>query len=167
LILLPASPCGPRDVASIRYGLGVVEVFGRLIVELPMLAVLLTGLVLVSVRRAQLGARVANFALAGLGVLAVAAVLSLAWSYAFPYLIADRTVQDYSIRDLGMLSAIVSIILALITAAGVALLIGAILARTGAPPVLGGFAGPPPAADHSAGGFYGPPSAVPDDPEPR
>jgi hypothetical protein len=113
---------------------GVLELLGRFIVQLPVLAVLVTGLVLVGVRRARLGPRVGHLALAGLGVLALQAALSLAWSLAFPYLVSARTGADYSIRELGVLSGLVSIILGLFFIAGVGLLIAAVLARA-TPPV--------------------------------
>jgi hypothetical protein len=134
---------------------GVLELFGRFIVQLPVLAVLVTGLVLVGVRRGRLGPRVGNLALAGLGVLALQAALSLAWSFAFPYLVSARTSADYSIRELGVLSGLVSIILGLLFIAGVGLLIAAVLARA-APPA--GYYGTMPSAPASAPPAPAPPA---------
>lgn len=144
--------------------LGVLA--GQFVVQLPVLAVLITSFVLVSSRRGRIGARRAGLARAGLGLLALDAVLSMLWPVALQSLITGRGIEYTRI---GIVSGIVGFLLTALVAAGIALLVAAVLApgqpagngfAEGAYPGVGGYQPPPggPRADAAAGhpGGYGP-----------
>ncbi len=101
--------------------------FSGVVVQLPLLAVLIAGFVLVSSRRTRIGTRSALFARIGLALLAVDLVFQAIWTVLFPRLI---TSLDLEYTQFGVLSFGVGLILTVLTAAGIALLIGAIVTRT-------------------------------------
>ncbi len=100
--------------------------FSGIVVQLPLLAILIGGFVLVSTRRARIGARSALFARIGLAVLAVNLVFQAVWTVLFPQLISSL---DLEYSQFGMLSFGAGLILTVLLAAGIALLIGAIVTR--------------------------------------
>ncbi len=77
----------PSDTVCAVWQLGTAA--GHLLVQLPVLAVLVTGLVLVSRRRARIGSRRAGLALAGLATLALGVMLATLWSVLLPTLITE------------------------------------------------------------------------------
>jgi hypothetical protein len=97
---------------------------GQLLVQLPLLAVLVTGLALVAGRRRRIGARRATLALAGLGALALTLFLSVLTSVLVPTLVTEFDVRA---TQIGVFSAISALAMSALTAAGVALLLAAIL----------------------------------------
>jgi hypothetical protein len=102
-------------------------VFSGLLGQLPLLAVLIAGFVLVSNGRARIGARSATLALAGLGLLTVDLVLQSIWNILFPRVVASLDLQAASF---GLASFSVGLILALLTAIGIGLLIAALVSRS-------------------------------------
>jgi len=103
-------------------------VFSSMLGQLPLLAVLVAGFVLVGQRRARIGARSATLALAGLGVLAFDLVLQTIWNVIFPRLVASL---DLRAASFGLASFSVGLILAILTAVGIGLLIAALVSRSG------------------------------------
>jgi hypothetical protein len=128
------SPAGHGNVAPTGYGRPVgplTTLFGNLVLHLPVLAVLIVGLVLVS-SPGRLPARGARLARAGLLLMLANEVLSLVWSVFFPHVLIRRTFSGgrVSIAAAGYLNAAVSLVLSVILAAGLALLIfGLVTAR--------------------------------------
>jgi hypothetical protein len=100
--------------------------FSGVVVQLPLLAMLIAGFVLISARRARIGARSALLARIGLAVLAVNLVFQAIWTMLFPRLLSSL---DLEYRQFGMLSFGAGLILTVLLAAGIALLIGAIVTR--------------------------------------
>ena len=111
--------------------------FSGVLGHLPLLAVLITGFVLIAARRARLGPRSVLFARLGLGALALATVLQIAWTILLPTLYSQL---DYSVTRYGLLFSGVGLVTALVSAAGIGLLIAAVVSRGSGP----GFAGQPP-----------------------
>ena len=105
--------------------------FSGVITHLPVLAVLIAGLVLVSARGARLGARSTMLARFGLGVLLAGQILDVVWFMMLPQIIAST---DYASRSYGIMSLVVGIMLALLIAAGLGLLIAALVTRAPAGP---------------------------------
>ena len=99
---------------------------GQLVINLPLAAVLVAGLVVLLMRRATLPRRAVTCGVAGLAVLAAAVLGGVLWSLAFPALVTSDVVE---IRSFGFLSAVVGFVLAAVQAAGVALLVAAALTR--------------------------------------
>ncbi|MGW4946337.1 hypothetical protein ACWEOZ_32675 [Actinoplanes sp. NPDC004185] len=133
--------------------------FSGLLGHLPLLAVLIAGFVLIATRRDRLSPRSMLFARLGLGALLLGSLLQFAWTMLVPMLYSSL---DYSATQYGIVFGLIGLITALISAAGVGLLIAAVVTRGSAPgfagPVPGGqpFAGPPP--QQHGPGFGGPPS---------
>jgi hypothetical protein len=121
-------------------------VFSALLGQIPMLAVLVIGFVLVGTRRSRLGPRSATLAMAGLGFLTFDHVLQTLWTVLFPRLVASLDLRP---SGFGMISFTVGLVLALLTAVGIGLLIAALVTRS------------PPPADPPG---YGPGHATPDQP---
>jgi hypothetical protein len=115
--------------------------FSSFIVQLPLLVVLIVGFVLVSSRRARLGARSTTFAMVGLALLTVELVLTTIWTMAFPSMVASL---DLETSSFGLISAAVGLLLTALTAIGLGLLLAALVSRSPADP------GPPapPAGPH-------------------
>jgi hypothetical protein len=132
-----ASPAGHRNVVLTGYGrlvLALETLFGSLVVQLPVLAVLIVGLVLIS-SAGRLPARSAMFARAGLLIMLSREVLSLIWSVVFPHVVIRSGYGSgaLTVRTVGFVSAAVSFVLELVFAAGLALLVaGLVGARRGA-----------------------------------
>jgi len=122
--------------------------FSGVITHLPILAVLITGLIVVGSRKDRLGRRSATFAQLGLGVLVLGQLLEIIWFLLLPEIIGS---MDYSSRSYGILTLIVGILLAALLAAGLALLIAALVTRAPAGP-----AGPYEPAQPGAAGPYQP-----------
>jgi hypothetical protein len=102
----------------------------QLIFQLPMVVVLVVGFALIPSRRARIGARRANLAMAGLAVLALDLAISIVWSSLGTLLVMDRTI---SMSSFGVMAPAISFFLAVLTATAVALLLAAVVAP-GAPP---------------------------------
>jgi hypothetical protein len=135
---------GPATVTTMNVG----YVFSTVVGHLPVLAVLIAGLVLIGTRRARIGPRAAMFGQLGAGVLLVAEVLQLGWGMAFPSIVSAL---DYDSSRYQAISIAVSLLLSLLFAAGIGLLVAAVVARapgSGGPGAGGpgaggpGFAGP-------------------------
>ncbi|MEV4707222.1 hypothetical protein [Actinoplanes sp. NPDC049316] len=107
--------------------MSVGYLFSGVITHLPVLAVLVAGLVLVATRRARLGRRSTSLAQLGLGALLLGQILDIAWFVLLPRIIGSL---DYSTRTYGVLTLAVGIVLAVVVAAGVALLIAALVTRS-------------------------------------
>ena len=101
------------------------------IAQLPLLAVVIGGFVVVGARRAQIGARNALLARLGLAVLAVDLVLQSLWTVTLPQLISSL---DMNYSRFGMFSFGVGLILTILYAAAIALLIAAIVTRSAPAP---------------------------------
>ncbi|PRY31388.1 hypothetical protein CLV70_103274 [Pseudosporangium ferrugineum] len=108
------------------------------LIHLPVLAVLIAGFIVVASRRARLGPRSTMLARLGLGILAACQVLEVVWLVVLPQLISSF---DYRATTYGVLSLIVGILLSLLLAAGLGLLIAAVVTR--APSGDGPFGGSP------------------------
>jgi hypothetical protein len=98
----------------------------NLVGHLPLLGVLVAGFVLVSARRQTIGARSASLARLGLVALLVSVILQLAWAMVIPQLM--DTLE--SATRFGVAASIIGIILAVSFAAGVALILAAVVTRT-------------------------------------
>jgi hypothetical protein len=139
-------------------GMTVGYLFSGLLGHLPLLAVLIVGFVLVATRRDRLSPRSMLFARLGLGALMLGSLLQFAWTMLIPMLYSSL---DYSATRYGLVFGLIGLITALISAAGVGLLIAAVVTRGSAPGFAGSvpggqpFAGPPP---RHGPGFEGPPS---------
>jgi hypothetical protein len=98
----------------------------NLLGHLPLLGVLIAGFVLVSARRPAIGARSASLARLGLVALLVSVILQLAWSTAIPQVMdtLDSTTQ------FGLAASVIGILLAVAFAAGVALILAAVVTRS-------------------------------------
>jgi hypothetical protein len=140
-------------------------VVGQVASQLPMALVLIVGLILVLNRRDRMPRRARALALAGCAVLLVEVVLGLAWTLSLPWLY-ENGMRANSIL---MVSLASSLLLHLLTAAGLGLLIGSTLSR-GAPAPGPGQAAPAaepfaPAPGQTGPG-YGTPPANPGYPAP-
>jgi hypothetical protein len=144
----------PATVCSVG---PLITLFSSLVLSLPMLAVLIVGLVLVS-SRGRLPARSATLARGGLLLMLLNEALSLIWSVLFPHVVVRNGYRSgtLTIRAIGYLSSGVSFVLGTIFAAGLALLIAGLVTgrRADAPPAYGR-----PAPDQPVG--YTPPYGVP------
>jgi hypothetical protein len=114
--------------------------------QLPILALLITGLVLVGTRSAQIGPRSTLFARLGLGLLILDSVLGLLWAVLLPELVRST---DYSSSRLGQLSMLNGLASGGLFIGAVGLLIAAIVVR----PAAASFPGDP----GPPGAPYGPP----------
>ncbi|WP_344933055.1 hypothetical protein [Actinoplanes nipponensis] len=131
--------------------------FSGVVGHLPLLAVLITGLILLAGRRERIGPRRLLFARLGLSVLILGSLLQFAWTLLVPTLYSRL---DYSASQYGMLFSAVSLLTAVIFAAGVGLLVAALVSRdSGAGAAFAGqpFAGPP----GQGQSFYGQPGHGP------
>lgn len=100
--------------------------FSGVLTHLPVLAVLIVGLVLVASRRARLGPRSTMLARLGLAALILCQVLDVVWLLVFPQLI--RSI-DYRPSTYGVLTSGVGILLSGLMAAGLGLLVAALVTR--------------------------------------
>lgn len=92
------------------------------VVQFPIIAVLITGLVVLSSPARRLPGRSNLLARAGLAVLLAQTVASGAWSMVL-LLVVGRA--DFSASEIGLLSGVVGFLLAVLFAAGLGLLIAA------------------------------------------
>jgi hypothetical protein len=106
--------------------MNVGYLFSGVVGHLPLLAVLIAGFVLVAARRARLGARSVLFARLGLGALLAGSLLQMAWTMLFPVLYSSL---DYPASQYGVLFSLTGLMTSLISAAGVGLLITAVVTR--------------------------------------
>jgi hypothetical protein len=127
--------------------MSVGYLFSGMLGHLPLLAVLVAGFVLIATRRAWLGPRSVLLARLGLGALALGSLLQLAWAMLIPTLYSTL---DYSMTRYSLMFSVSGLVTSLISAAGVGLLIAAVVTRSPGPafpgqPPPGGppFAGPP------------------------
>jgi hypothetical protein len=111
--------------------------FSGVLGHLPLLAVLVAGFVLIATRRAWLGPRSVLLARLGLAALALSSLLQLAWTMLIPTLYSTL---DYSMMRYSLLISVSGLVTSLISAAGVGLLIAAVVSRSPGP----AFSGPPP-----------------------
>jgi hypothetical protein len=139
--------------------MSVGYLFSGVLGHLPLLAVLITGFVLIAGRRAWLGPRSVLLARLGLGALALGSVLQMVWTLLIPLLYSRL---DYSATRYGLVISVFGLLTALISAAGVGLLIAALVTRSpgasyaGQPVGGGGYRGPP--SDSGRPSDSGPPS---------
>ena len=121
--------CHPA-VANLSHRPATVPAMGSLlsgvIAQLPLLAVVIGGFVVVSARRAQIGARSALLARLGLAVLALDVVLQGLWTVTLPRLISSL---DMNYTRFGVFSFGVGMILTILYAAATALLVAAVVTR--------------------------------------
>ncbi len=97
----------------------------QLVFQLPMLVVLVVGFALIPSRRARIGRRRANLAMAGLAVLALDLAITMVWSSLGTLLVMDRTI---SMSNFSVMAPAISFFLAVLTATAVALLLAAVVA---------------------------------------
>ncbi|MFI5889055.1 hypothetical protein ACIA5D_02930 [Actinoplanes sp. NPDC051513] len=128
--------------------------FGVFVVQLPVLAVLVVGLILLATQGARLPRRSLQLARAGLVVMLAESFGSIAWSVLLPQIISRLDYEVGWTRTYGLISAGVGLVLALLFATGIGLLIGAVLAaRQPGPPPFGQSGSPPPS--------WAPPGSLP------
>jgi hypothetical protein len=144
---------------------------GTFVVQLPILAVLVLGLVLLSGSRRRLPGRAGVLARAGLAVLLVEALLGVLWSGLMPLYLSQATFRDGAVlRNIGLASAAVQFLLGVLVAAGLGLLLAALLtdrhpAAYGPPPHASFPTQPYPAGgDPPFGTESHPPSTAPPQP---
>lgn len=118
--------------------------FGVLVGQLPILAVLVVGLILLTQQAAALPPRSRQLGRAGLAVLLGESVAAMVWSVLLPQLIYQ--LGSGSVSTYGLINAGVGLVLALLSAAGVGLLIAAVLAArqpSSPPPYQPSYTPPP------------------------
>ncbi|MCA2213534.1 hypothetical protein [Jidongwangia harbinensis] len=98
--------------------------FSGVLFQLPMLAVLVIGVVLIGSRRPRIGPRSALLGQIGLIVLIFEVIAQTAWSLTFPRLLHS---MDASVSQFGLLSSAVGLMLSALVTAGVGLLIAAVV----------------------------------------
>lgn len=125
-------PGGTFAGMSMEFSVGFLA--SGVLPRLPLLGVLIAGFVLIANRRAWLGPRSVLFARLGLGALAVTCLFQLATTMVMPmvYSSLDASVMGYSV----LLSA-VGLITSLLSAAGVGLLVAAVVTRGPGPSYVG------------------------------
>jgi hypothetical protein len=113
----------------------VVSFFGVLVVQLPVLAVLVLGLILLSTPGRRLPPRSLLLARTGLGVMLAECIASTAWTLLLPQLLMRAEFGSGFVHSFGYASAVAGFLLAVLFAVGVGLLVAALLsARDPAPP---------------------------------
>jgi hypothetical protein len=110
--------------------MSVGYLFSGMLGHLPLLGVLIAGFVLVAGRRRRLGPRSVLFARLGLGTLVLGTLLQWAWTLLIPMLYSSL---DYSATRYGVVFGLVGLITSVISAAGVGLLIAAVVTRNPGP----------------------------------
>jgi hypothetical protein len=109
--------------------------FGIAVVQLPVLVALIVGLVLLAGPGRQLPPRSRLLARFGLILLLVERLVALAWSAFVPQLLAQLDLDGGVVHTYAIASALVGFLLALLAAAGIGLLVAALLAaRAFSPP---------------------------------
>src|SRR5690242_4140811 len=102
--------------------------FGIVAVQLPVLAALVVGLVLLAGQGNRLPPRSRLLARFGLVLLLIERLVSLAWSAFVPQLLARLDLDNGVVHTYAIASALVGFLLALLAAAGIGLLVAALLA---------------------------------------
>lgn len=138
--------------------MSVGYLFSAVLGHLPLLAVVIAGFVLITTGRERIGPRSVLLGRLGLGALAVGSVLQIAWTMAIPALYSTL---DYSATRYGLLFSVIGLITSLISAAGVGLLIAALVTRGSGRPFDGRGAGPAFPGQPSGSAFPGEPSGPP------
>ncbi|MET0423888.1 MAG: hypothetical protein ABW046_08440 [Actinoplanes sp.] len=138
--------------------------FGTLVVQLPLLAVLILGLVLLSAGGRRLPGRAGLLARCGLGVLLAHSVAATVWSVLLPQLILRSDFHVGAARTFGIASSIVGLLLSALFAAGIGLLIAALLAARRPDP--GPYPPGAPQPGHCPPSAYQPVPQQPDPPRP-
>lgn len=100
--------------------------FSGVVVQLPLLAVIITGLVLVGARRARIGRRSAMLAQIGLGLLVLDVILQAAWTMFLPQVVRSL---DVTMHSFGVVASTISMLLTLLLTAALGLLIAAVVTR--------------------------------------
>ncbi|WP_433369692.1 hypothetical protein ACQPZX_44050 [Actinoplanes sp. CA-142083] len=101
---------------------------GSFVVQLPVFAVLVVGLILLTAQGARLPRRTLQLGRAGLAVMLAEGLASMVWSALLPQIISSLDFEVGWTRTYGLINAGVGLVLALLFAAGIALLIAALLA---------------------------------------
>lgn len=126
----------------------------------PTVLALLAGVALAFVARARLGARASWFAAAGFFLLLLAKVLAVTWSVLLPSIVAA---SGSSFKEIELTLALTQTVFGLIDAAGIGLLITALVVRR---PSAGQAASPTPAgsSETATGSPFPPPPSFPSPP---
>ncbi|MFC8616954.1 hypothetical protein ACFT9M_11120 [Micromonospora purpureochromogenes] len=129
-----------------------MELFGfsilQLASELPVLAVLVTGLVLAGMRRDRLPRRARLLMSAGIAVLLVIGLITLGWNLAVPHLLDFRWTGTGSYRQFQLLTMAVGGVYSIGYPIGLGLLVAAVFAgRPVAAPAVDWAGWTPPAGD--------------------
>lgn len=137
---------------------GVISLVGFLgifLVQVPVFAVLIVGLILLSGPGRRLPPRSLLLARAGLGVMLAEVLASMTWSALLPQILSRMDYRDGFIRTYGIINGIVGFILAILFAAGVGLLVAALLGArepsAGGPPPNPAPSGPAPSGPAPSG----------------
>lgn len=153
----------PADTVCGVYSLA--SFFGIFLVQLPILAVLVLGLILLSTPGRRLPPRSLLLARAGLCAMLAECIGSMAWTLILPQVFMRASYEGGLVRNFGIASALVGFLLAVLFATGVGLLVAALLsARDPAPPAAYPAPGPVPPGSFPPGSFppsSGPPGSVP------
>jgi len=127
----------------------LTSLYGVLLGQAPVLLVLMIGLILLASPGRRLPPRSVLLARAGLVVMLVETLSSSAWTVLLPQLFARSGSGADFVRSFGLVWGLVNLLMAIVFAAGLALVVAALLgARTPSDP------GPPPP-------FPGPPFSDP------
>jgi hypothetical protein len=115
---LAGTVCGVYSLASF---------FGIFLVQLPLLAVIVLGLLLLASPGRRLPARSLLLARAGLAAMLAETIVSMAWSALLPQLFARLDHGGPMLRTFGFASTIVGFAMAVLFAAGLGMLVAALL----------------------------------------
>jgi len=132
-----------HPTATVGRVYSIAPLFGIFLVQVPMFAVLVVGLIVLGSSGRRLPPRSLLFARAGLAVMLTQTVVSSLTTYALPQLISrmDYDTSSSYLRNWGLLWGGINFVLGVVFAIGVALLVAALLAARGP-----AFPPPPPAA---------------------
>jgi hypothetical protein len=132
-----------HPTATVGRVYSIAPLFGIFLVQVPIFAVLVAGLILLGSSGRRLPPRSLLFARAGLGVMLIQTVVSSLITYALPQFISrmDYDTSAGYLRNWGLLWGGINFVLGVVFAIGVALLVAALLAARGP-----AFPPPPPAA---------------------
>jgi hypothetical protein len=118
-----------------KYGLSVI------VLQLPTLVVLVAGIALLTTRRATLPPRSVQLGVAGCVAMLVGTLVGLAWSVSLPLLVSQGGGVNFT--NVSLLSLLVGGVLTLLHAAGLGLLIAAVLGGVRVPDPPPTAAAPP------------------------
>jgi hypothetical protein len=122
-----------HPTATVGRVYSIAPLFGIFLIQVPMLAVLVIGLILLGSSGRRLPPRSLLFARAGLGVMLAQTVVSGLTTYALPQLISrmDYDTSGTYLRNWGLLWGGINFVLGTLFAVGLALLVAALLAARG------------------------------------